>query len=469
MNLESLFFSQKDIEFIHEQSVALLSKAGCIFDDDRTIDIFKKHGAKVDGHTVYFNHDMIDKALETVVNEFTLTKPNGESYTMGNGSKTMATAGSPPYILDEGKFRFALMSDYLKICKLVETSDCIDMTHLLLCDTYDVPREDRSYVMTAALLKYTTLPISLTALNTNEHHSGEVATNVVKMIQDFTGFYDKHVAIGCISPISPLAWVKDSLDAMYAYCDLNQPMQLATCSLPVLTSPASLLSTIIQNNAELLAIIVLLQMVKPGIPVFYGNTSTSTNLRTVSMALGNSETALISLATAAMSKYYKMPFRASGALNDAIDIDYQAGVESAINLMSGTLSDTDLLFFSCGMLSGFNVTSLEKYVADEQLIKMVKRLYRGIAIDYEKDYIKEIVKVGPRGNFMKGRTPKEYREEHYIPDLFVKEDYNSWQTEDKKSVKEKCTQKVTERLENYKMPDHTEDQLKVIAAYDSWL
>ena len=90
------------------------------------------------------------------------------------------------------------------------------------------------------------------------------------------------------------------------------------------------------------------------------------------MSLGSSETALISLATAKMAKYYHMPFRASGALNDAIDIDYQAGAESALNLMCGTLSDVDLVYFAAGMLSGFNVTSLEKYVVDEQLIKMVK-------------------------------------------------------------------------------------------------
>ena len=119
------------------------------------------------------------------------------------------------------------------------------------------------------------------------------------------------------------------------------------------------MGTIVQNNAELLAAIVLIQLIKPGLPIFYGNTSTSTNLRKVSMALGNTETALISLATAAMAKFYHMPFRTSGALNDAIDIDFQAGVESTLNLMCGVLSDVDLIYFAAGMLSGFNVTSLE--------------------------------------------------------------------------------------------------------------
>ncbi|MEG0075924.1 MAG: trimethylamine methyltransferase family protein [Eubacterium sp.] len=465
MELEKLFLNVKDVEFIHEQTAKLLSETGCVFEDDRAIEIFKKNGATVNGYTVHFNDELIKKGLSTVTQSFDILRPDGSSYHMGDGSKTMATAGSPPYIMENGEFRFAEMHDYVDLCKLVQTSDCIDMTHLLLCDTYDVPREERSYHMTAALLNYTTLPISLTTLATKLHDSGEVTTNVVNMIQNFIGVHDKYVAVGCISPISPLAWVKDSLDSMFAYCALNQPMQLATCSLPVLTSPASVLGTIIQNNAELLAVTVLIQLIKPGLPVFYGNTSTSTNLKDVSMALGNSETALISLASAAMAKHYKMPFRTSGALNDAIDVDYQAGVESTINLMSGVLSDTDLIFFSCGMLSGFNVTSLEKYVADEQLIKMLKRLHTGIAIDYDHDYTKEISKVGPRGNYMSGRTPKAYRTEHYVPDLFVKIDYNTWQTEDKKSIKEKATDKVAERLASYTEPEKTPEQMKVIEKY----
>ncbi len=148
-----------------------------------------------------------------------------------------------------------------------------------------------------------------------------------------------------------------------------------------------------------------------------------------------------------------------------IDIDYQAGAESAITLMSGILTDVDLAYFAAGMLSGFNVTSLEKYIVDEQLIKMLKRLYSGIAIDKTKDYTLEINKVGPRGNFLQGRTPKEYKQEHFVPDIFIKVDYNTWQTEDGLSVKEKASQAVKNRIESYVSPELTPEQNKIIESY----
>ncbi len=466
MELEKLFFTEDDAQFVHEQSLKVLAETGCVCDDGKALDIFKKHGAKVDGHTVYFTKELVDKALSTVVDSLELYRPDGTVYQMGKGSRTMCTAGSPPYILEDGKFRFAVMDDYVRICKLVQTSNCLDMTHLNLCDTYDIDRNERAYDMMAALLRYTTLPISVTSLMTAKEDTGMVATRLIDMVSQFIGKTNNEpVLIGCVSPISPLAYIKEALDALYVYCERNQPIQLAACSLPVLTSQASLMGTIVQNNAELLAAIVLIQLIKPGLPIFYGNTSTSTNLRKVSMALGNSETALISLATAKMAKFYHMPFRTSGALNDAIDIDFQAGVESTLNLMCGVLSDVDLIYFAAGMLSGFNVTSLEKYVVDEQLITMVKRLYDGVAIDKTKDYTAEIKKVGPKGTFLYGRTPKEYRKEHFIPDIFVKQDYKSWESEGAVSIKDRASQVVKQRIESYQAPSITPEQLKVSEKY----
>ena len=45
MELEKLFFTQDDAQFVHEQSLKVLAETGCVFDDDKALDIFKKNGA----------------------------------------------------------------------------------------------------------------------------------------------------------------------------------------------------------------------------------------------------------------------------------------------------------------------------------------------------------------------------------------------------------------------------------------
>lgn len=240
MDLEKLFFTQEDAAFIHEQSLKVLAETGCVFDDEKARNVLQKHGARVDGNVVYFTKELVEKGLSTVVDSLELYRPDGTIYQMGHGSKSMCTAGSPPYILEDGKFRFAVMDDYVRICKLVQTSDCLDMTHLNLCDTYDIDRNERAYHMMAALLRYTTLPMSITALMTAKEDTGMVASRLIDMVSQFIGKENNEpVMIGCVSPISPLAYIKEALDALYVYCERNQPIQLAACSLPALTSQAS--------------------------------------------------------------------------------------------------------------------------------------------------------------------------------------------------------------------------------------
>ena len=95
------------------------------------------------------------------------------------------------------------------------------MTHLNLCDTYDIDRNERAYHMMAALLRYTTLPMSITSLMTAKEDTGSVANHLIDMAYQFTGVgANDPVLIGCVSPISPLAYIKEALDALYVYLSL---------------------------------------------------------------------------------------------------------------------------------------------------------------------------------------------------------------------------------------------------------
>ena len=99
MDLEKLFFTQEDAAFIHEQSLKVLAETGCVFDDEKARNVLQKHGARVDGNVVYFTKELVEKGLSTVVDSLELYRPDGTIYQMGHGSKSMCTAGSPPYIL----------------------------------------------------------------------------------------------------------------------------------------------------------------------------------------------------------------------------------------------------------------------------------------------------------------------------------------------------------------------------------
>ena len=55
-----------------------------------------------------------------------------------------------------------------------------------------------------------------------------------------------------------------------------------------------------------------------------------------------------------------------------------------------------------------------KFMMDEEMLRYMRRLREGVLISEKKASIDLLKKIGPRGNFLQGRTPKDYREETYL-------------------------------------------------------
>ena len=64
----------------------------------------------------------------------------------------------------------------------------------------------------------------------------------------------------------------------------------------------TLAGTIVVDNAQQLAGIVFSQLCREGLPVIYGSTSTSCDMRFASPAIGSPEASLITIATAELAK-----------------------------------------------------------------------------------------------------------------------------------------------------------------------
>ena len=76
-----------------------------------------------------------------------------------------------------------------------------------------------------------------------------------------------------------MRYAKDDIEGQLAYTKRNLPVVIACCAIPGMTSPVTLGGTIVQNNAEVLAGVIMTQLVNPGAPVVYGNTTYVSNMR----------------------------------------------------------------------------------------------------------------------------------------------------------------------------------------------
>ncbi|MCG8614838.1 MAG: trimethylamine methyltransferase family protein [Desulfobacterales bacterium] len=466
MKYNNMVLSKNEVEFLHGQTLELLEKKGIHFEHEGALATFKENGCKTDGNVVFFTRDQVEKAVNLSPRAFDWESRQATARVDGREKGLYGSAAGPAFFMDpDGTVRRGSLEDYRKLAKIVDTSDVIDFGHSLLVDIGDVPTERSPYIQVANLLKYMDKPINLTAMQTPEESVNTVARKQIQMIKRFYGKEEGNVVLGGACATAPMHYGTTDVDAILGFLEENQPISLIACSLPVITSHASVTGTIVQNNAEVLAGLVLVQMTRPGTPFVYATISSSVNLRTVSALFGSAEVALMSAATASLADYYEVPYRSGGSLTDAIAVDYQAGVESVYNLAPIILSDVDVMQFSCGSLGSLNITSLEKYVLDEESLKMALRMKQGLGIDTDKSYIEGILPINHKGHFMTGPTPKEYFDEHFISDLFTKTDYNNWQQKDGKALMEKAEERVKIRLDAYQEKSFDPAQLKIIEDY----
>lgn len=461
MNIKGNFFSREEVEALHEMTLRVLEHDGVIMEDDYACEVFRKHGARVDGHVVHIGKDLVEKALSTAPSHFTIRGREDKSVTLGEGYKVLAPASGPLYVSRGNDRHRNTAEDYKNFQKMDHTSKVINMLNPNLIEPHDIDRKIvRDYQM-AVCLKYTDKPLmGLTTSMQDCIHS-------VDMIRRFYGAAeDETVTFGLINPMSPLKYNKTMLDACRYFAERNQATMFPCCSTPGVTSPATLSGTVVVNNAENLAGIIYAQLIRPGAPVVYSNTSSGCDMRYVTPAIGSVETALISFASAALAQYYNIPCRTGGSLSDAKCVDYQAGVESIFTMQAALISSASFVLHSCGVMDSFNTLSYEKYLLDEQNIEMISKLTQGMTVHTDKEELENISEVAPGGQYIGEEHTMDYMyDELYTTKLFNKMNYGPWEENGKKDARELAEEQIEARINSYQPLDVSKEQEEVLREY----
>ena len=376
--------------------------------------------------------------------------------------------GCPAFIEDHGNIRKILNKDIIDLFKLIDTSPLLDCNHVnFFTESEGFSDDVKRYSYLALLMKYSNKPFPFAIPDTSAEKGSlrEAMAGGIRLMKRFEGVEDKCLASVGINPLSPLCYDHAPIERIIGTCDENQGIWLASCVMPVLTAPPSVASILTMVNAEILAGFVFTQLLKPGTPMIYANVSGSTDLRTIQLSMGNPEAALMIYGTAALADYYRVPFRAGGAISDAKDLDFQAGMESMMMAEATVEAKPDMILHSTGCLGTYNIVSFEKMLMDEEIFAYAERIHRGIDVTEKKICFKDIEKTGPRGNFLSGRTPKMYREEFYLTQYLNKADANDWQNKGRVGLKENAGQKVQERIEAYQAPEITKEQEELLKPY----
>ena len=432
----------------------ILDELGIVFENGEAIDLFKKHGFRTDGNTVFFKEKDVLKYIEKVPSQFNVTARNEEkSLQIGESKHAFAPGYGAPFIIaNDGERRVSTLADYINFSKLVQTSKFIDLNGYLIVQ----PAFKRPEIAHLDMMLATTTYCDKPFIGCSE--SKRTASDTIRMVNILWGGGDKiknqPVMIGNYSGNSPLIFSKDMIGGLIEFAKYGQPCAIKASGMRGATMPIKLHSSIVVQNAMILAATVLVQLVNPGTPVLYGGLPYPFNMRLGESEIGLPDVSIGIFATAQMAGFYNLPSIEISSVTDSHVPDAQAGIESTLTLYSCLISGVNLIFCSCGILSSYLAMSYEKFIIDEELCGMIKCLSKTEKVTDKSIDLAEIKNVGIGGEYLSSNnTLKFFKTAFYQPGLMHQNNYEKWRQSGKKNIDQVASEIVHKRLDEFKAPD----------------
>ena len=460
MALESYIrmMSNQDLNRIHDAAIEILERVGVEFLLEEALRIFKTHGAKTDGSRVMIPGKLVEDAIESSPASFKLWARNSKkSILIGEGQERAHVEPSNGAIyaqdLEQGR-RPGTLQDLINFYKLAQASQVCDIGGGFPVEPGDINSQNGYLDIFFEMLKHTDKP-----LKRNVNTYGEI-NNLFEMFEiamGKKGFLMNHPSIyASICPLSPLVYDAITLETIIAYSRSNQPSSVLSCALAGISAPMGLMGVCVMQNAEILAGLVLSQLVRPGAPFIYAPASAVPDMQNGQYVTGSPESNVINIANLQLAReLYHLPTRTMAGLTDAKVLDSQAGFETMQNLFGCMAGGADIINECLGVMDSVMTNSYEKFIMDEEMISRMLRFMEGMNRSQGNLAVDVIKEIGPRGNFLYHPTTMAGCRDTWRPSVSSWDNYDNWVESGSMDVAQKAGLKVKQILET--CPESTLD------------
>ncbi len=411
--------TDQELMEIDKATRKLLQEIGIIVNSEEALDIYKGAGAAVESerNLVRIPPRLIDEALEKCSSSILLHGRDGiDPLNIGDMRSYFSPTGFATRILDyeTGTCRPALLKDLIQSVQLAEVLTPPDFI-LVNIGATDVPPEVADlYEFKAGLM------------NTRKHlmtqaHGKENLRKIISMAQeiaeDLDTIREKPFFSILVTLTSPLNIRQDASEIIIEGSRQGLPLFIESGPMCGATAPATLASTLVCVNAEVLGSFVLAKLVNPAVPLVYASWARILDMKTSSVSVGGPEFGMLRIATTQLAKFYHLPSGGGGTLSDSKWNNTQLGMEKLSTTLLPALAGTNMIM-GMGLLAEMNATSLETLMIDHEVVSYVRRILQGIEVNDETIAFEIFREVGPRGNFIQTEhTFKYFRKEMWIPEI----------------------------------------------------
>jgi trimethylamine--corrinoid protein Co-methyltransferase len=426
-----------------------------VFMDAEALDVWEKAGARVDHQRqhVWFDRGLIMELVAKTPAEFTWRARNPE-YNMVVGGNSMIFAPNGGVIfaqdLDKGR-RPGTLEDYYNFLRLTQVCPVLHTTGDQLVVPHDVPVSFRHLRRSLGAWTLCDKPVM------EAPHGRIIPADAIEMANIVFGTdvtrLPEPVLGGIINSSSPLRYDERMLGGMFTYGRAGQVLIITPFVLAGAMSPITIASAVAQQNAEALAGIAFIQLLRPGSPVLYGGFTSNIDMKSGAPAFGTPEGAWAMAIGAQLARRYNLPYRGSGSLNTSKAPDAQSAYETLWTLWPAILAHTNFVMHAVGWLDGGLTVSYEKIIIDMENLAMFQHFLGGLEISPATLALDMIAQVPPGGHhFGTPHTQERYATEFYQPFLSDRQNFENWQLSGSLDTAQRANKIWKQLLEEYEAP-----------------
>lgn len=439
--------TESDVEAIHLASLRVLAETGIALIHPEAHEILSAAGARIEDGRVLLPAEIVEREVAKSTTVIRLRGRGGTTNTIGDHSLHWHNLGGARVIYDAktGLRRNAMLKDLQDCTRLMDALDGVT-TITPFFTPQDVPGHLMSLAMYRHAIPNTTKPLQGPGVQTPQEV--QFAVQMASVIGP-----PEEVLSLSVSPVSPLGFQDDCAAAIIEIARRGIPFAPLPCPTAGTTAPFSIAGAITQQNAEVLASIVLAQLVHPGLPIIYCGRLAMMEPRTGLSVWGGVELGLASAATVQVGHRYGLPVNVYGFSTNSHTLEIQNGFERALNAILPALAGADELS-GIGEMEAGVMGSFAQIVCDNEIAASVRRLKRGFEVNDDALAV-DGISAAMRGthNFLGQKHTLRYLRngEVLLTNLAERGSWESWEKNDRQGMAERAQAEAERILLNHQV------------------
>ena len=460
------FLDEATLEIIEYNAETVLEEIGVNFvDSPVALERWRSVGAIIEGERVRIPRGLARELCKTAPSKFVQHARNPErSVEIGGKSLVTAPVYGPPFVRDrDGGRRYATLADFQKFVKLGYMSKYLHHSGGTVCEPTDVPVNKRHLDMLLAHMVYSDKPF-MGSVTEPSRAQDSVDMCEILFGKDFV--QNNTVMTSLININSPLTFDSIMMGALEVFASNNQASIISPFIVGGAMAPVSVVGTLTQVLAEVLAGIAYSQIIKPGAPVIFGTFVTSIDMNSGAPTFGTPEASQILYGAGQLARRMNLPFRSGGGLCGSKLPDAQAAYETANTLNAALLGGVNFMLHSCGWLEGGLVASFEKFIMDADHLGTLQKMGLGVSADENGQAMDAIREVGPSGHYLGcDHTQRNFKSAFWRSNLFDYKPFETWYEEGARDTYSLAADRVAYQLASYQQPPLDPEILVALEKY----